>query len=300
MSKEEPRILIVDDERLNIDVLNGLLRDTYTIMVAMNGKQALQAAQSKYRPDLILLDIMMPEMDGYEVCRQLKADEATRDIPVIFVTAMSSGDDEAKGFDVGAVDYIAKPIKPIVTMARIKTHLELKSQRDYLSSLSIRDGLTGVANRHRFDVYLESEHQKAMAAQSPLSLIMIDIDYFKPYNDYHGYLVGDDVLKLVATTINSKMNNPKYLTARFGGVIFFCVLPDTEHNKMVSIGEVILDAVRALNIPHELSTVSDMLTISMGGITFVPQSDSQTEDAIAAVEDKLYRSKELGRNQMVN
>jgi len=294
------RILIVDDERLNIEVLNGLLKNDYTIMVAMNGKQALNAARSKYRPDLILLDITMPEMDGYEVCRQLKADELSRDIPVIFVTAMDSSDDEAKGFDVGAVDYITKPIKSMVALARIKTHLELKSQRDFLAALSMRDGLTGVANRRRFDEYLNSEQQKAQTAQSPLSLLMIDIDFFKPYNDYHGYLIGDDVLKLVASTIDLNMGNSDYLTARFGGELFACLLPDTEYKEMVSIGESTLEAVRALKIPHELSTIADTLTVSIGGISFVPQSYSHAEDAIAAVEEKLYHAKELGRNQFVN
>ena len=299
MKEEMPRILIVDDERLNIDVLNGLLRDQYAIMVAMNGEQALKAARSKYRPDLILLDIMMPEMDGYEVCRQLKLDETTRDIPVIFVTAMEGADDETKGFDAGAVDYITKPIKSMVTLARIKTHLELKFQRDYLSTLSMRDGLTGVANRRRFDAYLDRVHQKSLATQSHLSLLMIDIDFFKSYNDYHGYLIGDDVLKLIASTIDSKMRNSKDLVARFGSEVFACVFPDTEYDAMVSIGETILDAVRELRIPHELSTIADTLTVSIGGITFVPQSYSHPEDAVIAVEDKLYHAKELGRNQFV-
>jgi len=300
MNGEKSRILIVDDERLNIDVLNGLLRDQYTIMVAMNGEQALKAVRSKYRPDLILLDIMMPEMDGYEVCRQLKADKMTSDIPVLFVTAMDSVDDETKGFDVGAVDYITKPIKSTVTLARIKTHLELKFQRDELSKLSMRDGLTGVANRRRFDEYLDSEHQKAQTAQSSLSLLMIDIDFFKPYNDYHGSLIGDDVLKLVANTIDLKMVNSNYLAARFGSELFTCLLPDTEYKKMVSIGNSILESVRALKIPHELSTISDTLTVSIGGISFVPQSYSHAENAIAAVEEKLYHAKELGRNQFVS
>lgn len=300
MKNEKPRILIVDDERLNIDVLNGLLREQYTIMVAMSGDQALKAVRSKYRPDLILLDIMMPEMDGYEVCRQLKADKMTCDIPVLFVTAMNGVDDETKGFDVGAVDYITKPIKSAVALARIKTHLELKFQRDMLSMLSMRDGLTGIANRRRFDEYLINEHLSAQTEQSPLSLLMIDIDFFKPYNDYHGYLIGDDVLKLIASTIDSRMVNPDHLVARFGSELFACLLPNTEYKDMVSIGDSILESVRSLRIPHELSNISDTVTVSIGGISFVPEKYSHAEDAVAAVEEKLYHAKELGRNQFVS
>jgi diguanylate cyclase (GGDEF)-like protein len=300
MNEKLPRILIVDDERLNVEVLNGLLKDHYSIMVAMNGEEALKAARSKTKPDLILLDIMMPKMDGYEVCRKLKADQNTKEIPVIFVTAMNSADDETKGFDVGAVDYITKPIRTAVTVARINTHLELKSQRDYLSTLSMRDGLTGVANRRKFNEYLETEYQKALTEQSTLPLLMVDIDCFKSYNDCHGFLEGDDVLKLIAATIESKMESSTDLVARFGGELFTCLLPGRDYNDMVTIGETILDAIRALKIPHELSTVSDNLTVSIGGINFVPQSHSHVEDAIVLAEDKLYRAKESGRNRFVN
>ena len=300
MNEKLPRILIVDDERLNVEVLNGLLKDHYSIMVAMNGEEALKAARSKTKPDLILLDIMMPKMDGYEVCRKLKADQNTKEIPVIFVTAMNSADDETKGFDVGAVDYITKPIRTAVTVARINTHLELKSQRDYLSTLSMRDGLTGVANRRKFTEYLETEYQKALTEQSTLPLLMVDIDCFKSYNDCHGFLEGDDVLKLIAATIESKMESSTDLVARFGGELFTCLLPGRDYNDMVTIGETILDAIRALKIPHELSTVSDNLTVSIGGINFVPQSHSHVEDAIVLAEDKLYRAKESGRNRFVN
>ena len=295
-----PRILIVDDEPLNIEVLNGLLRDHYSITVAMNGEQALKAASSKTKPDLILLDIMMPEMDGYEVCRKLKADQNTKEIPVIFVTAMNSTDDETKAFDVGAVDFITKPIKAAVAMARINTHLELKSQRDYLSTLSMRDGITGVANRRKFNQYLDNEYQKALTEQSNLPLLMIDIDCFKSYNDYYGYLEGDDVLKLIAKTIESKMESSTDMVARYGGELFSCLLPVRDCNAMVTIAETVLDAIRALKIPHELSTVSDNLTVSIGGINFVPQSHSHVEDAIVLAEDKLYHAKESGRNRFVN
>jgi diguanylate cyclase (GGDEF)-like protein len=300
MNEKMPRILIVDDERLNVEVLNGLLKDHYSITVAMNGEQALKAARSKTKPDLILLDIMMPEMDGYEVCRKLKADQKTKEIPVIFVTAMNSTDDETKAFDVGAVDFITKPIKTAVAMARINTHLELKSQRDYLSTLSMRDGLTGVANRRKFNEYLDNEYQKALTEQSNLPLLMIDIDCFKSYYDYYGFLEGEDVLKLIAATIESKMESSTDMVARIGGELFSCLLPGRNYNAMVTIGETILDAVRALKIPHELSTVSDTLTVSIGGIDFVPQSHSHVEDAMVLAEDKLYHAIESGRNRFVN
>jgi diguanylate cyclase (GGDEF)-like protein len=299
MNEKMPKILVVDDERLNVEVLKGLLRDQYSIMVAMNGEQALEAARSETRPDLILLDIMMPRMDGYEVCQKLKADQNTKEIPVIFVTAMTSTDDETKGFDVGAVDYITKPIKIAVAKARIKTHLELKAQKDHLATLSMRDGLTGVANRRKFDAYFENEYQKALTEHINLPLLMIDIDCFKSYNDYYGYLEGDDALKQIAKTIESKMESSTDMVARYGGELFSCVLPVRDYHAMVAIAETILDAIRALKIPHEASTVSDNLTVSIGGINFVPQSHSHIEDAIVLAEDMLYHAKESGRNRFV-
>ncbi|MBF0188887.1 MAG: response regulator, partial [Magnetococcales bacterium] len=197
MSAKAFTLLIVDDERHNITVLGELLREEYNLMVAKNGKQALKLISSGKMPDLVLLDIMMPEMDGYEVCRNLKEDPVTRKIPVIFISAMSSEEDESKGFEVGGVDYVIKPFRPIVIKARIQTHLELKAHRDTLEQLSTLDGLTGINNRRKFDTFLSREWDSARRTGQPLSIILSDIDFFKQYNDNYGHTQGDTCLQQV-------------------------------------------------------------------------------------------------------
>ncbi|MDH3354623.1 MAG: diguanylate cyclase, partial [Chromatiales bacterium] len=201
-----------------------------------------------------------------------------------------------------AVDYITKPVNFTITHARIKTHIELKFQRDYLANLSLKDGITGVSNRRRFDKGFERAHENAIKSQKSLSLLMIDIDFFKQYNDYHGYLTGDDVLKTVATTIEeaieSMFNKTENLVARLDGKRFVCMLPNVAYEQMNSAGQLIINSVRSLNIHHELSTVSDVLTVSIGGVSFVPNRGDRLEDAIEGADEMLYRAKEQGRNRL--
>ena len=297
--KQTDKILIVDDERFNINVLNGLLSTEYKIMAATSGQQALKAARSKNQPKLILLDIMMPEMDGYEVCRQLKADEATRDIPVIFVTTMDQDDDEAKGFELGAVDYITKPIKPAIVLARVKTHMELKKQRDFLAEFSSIDGLTGIANRRRFDDYLAQEWQRSLRYQTSMSLIMMDIDHFKQSNDNYGHAAGDDCLKQVAHAISTAIKQPQDMAARFGGEEFVCVLPDTNSDGLQIVGDQIFAAVSELKIPHAFSTAAGILTLSLGGVSLKPEHNTSPQTIIEAADNLLYRAKKAGRNRFM-
>ena len=176
---EFPRILIVDDERQNIKVLTDFLRDDYKIMAAKTGLQALEAARSPNPPDLILLDIVMPDLDGYDVCKMLKQDDKTMHIPVIFVTGLGSTTEEVKGFELGAVDYIKKPFRPVIVKARIKTHIQLKRKSDLLDRLASIDGLTEIPNRRSFDAALEREIRRAYRNDKDISLILLDIDLFK-------------------------------------------------------------------------------------------------------------------------
>jgi PleD family two-component response regulator len=180
--QERSRILVVDDIPANIKTLNAILADDYNVIFATDWRKGLELAEQK-SPDIILLDIMMPDMDGYEICQRLKADVATREIPVIFITALDGEADEEKGLAIGAADYITKPFRPAIVRLRVANHLQLKLHRDRLESLTMTDGLTEIANRRRFDQHLDQEWRRCARMQTPLSAIMVDIDYFKAFND---------------------------------------------------------------------------------------------------------------------
>ena len=224
---EKQTILIVDDSPENITVLGALLRADYGIRVATNGDKALKIVDSDNPPDLILLDVMMPGMDGYEVCRTLKDNPLTRNIPIIFITAKCSEDDEVKGFERGAVDYVTKPFSPVIIKARVRTHLELKKYRDLLENTSYCDGLTAIANRRRFDEYYATMWSVSVRESLPLSLIMIDIDNFKRFNDGYGHQEGDACLIRIAQKLAASVRRKTDLVARYGGEEFVCVLPGT-------------------------------------------------------------------------
>lgn len=207
---------------------------------------------------------MMPDMDGYEVCRRLKQEEKTANIPVIFITARDQEEDETRGLDAGAVDYITKPFSLPIVGARVKTHLELKRHRDLLENLSSKDGLTGIPNRRRFDEMLKREWNSAVRKGNPLSLVMIDIDHFKAYNDNYGHWRGDDCLRLVAGALFSTPQRPGDFTARYGGEEFVSILPETDMEGALSVCRAMQKMIGALEIPHAFSTVAGHITISLG------------------------------------
>jgi diguanylate cyclase (GGDEF)-like protein len=294
------RILIVDDERHNIKVLTELLREEYKIMAAKTGEQALKAVQGPNPPDLILLDIMMPGIDGYEVCRRLKADSLSMHIPVIFVSALDASDDESHGFELGAVDYITKPFKPVVVKARVKTHIQLKQKSDLLERMASIDGLTDIPNRRNFDDTLERELRKATRNGSLLSLILMDIDFFKKHNDYYGHAEGDDCLRRVAKTVDACMKRASDFAARYGGEEFAVILPETDTDGAVHVAEKIRIRVAQLNISHAASDVADHVSISLGVATVSGSQDSSPVDIIKAADTFLYKAKETGRNRVVS
>jgi diguanylate cyclase (GGDEF)-like protein len=294
------RILIVDDERHNIKVLTELLREEYKIMAAKTGEQALKAVQGPNPPDLILLDIMMPGIDGYEVCRRLKADSLSMHIPVIFVSALDASDDESHGFELGAVDYITKPFKPVVVKARVKTHIQLKQKSDLLERMASIDGLTDIPNRRNFDDTLERELRKATRNGSLLSLILMDIDFFKKHNDYYGHAEGDDCLRRVAKAVDACMKRASDFAARYGGEEFAVILPETDTDGAVHVAEKIRIRVAQLNISHAASDVADHVSISLGVATVSGSQDSSPVDIIKAADTFLYKAKETGRNRVVS
>lgn len=295
---ERQKVLVVDDSEANIQLLSEFLSPICSVFFAMNGEEAIRLADT-LRPDIILLDVMMPGMDGYEVCRRIKANDSLKDIPIIFVTAMNDDDDEAKGLELGAIDYISKPINPAVVKARVKNHLELKRYRDLLERISLIDGLTGIPNRREFDIHLEEEWRRAGRNGEVISLIMIDIDFFKNYNDHYGHLAGDDCLRKVAKALVSTMKRPGDMVARYGGEEFACILPDTDTQGALNVAELLLNSVSALKIPHTASTVADHVTVSVGVATKRPDSESLYDDLIREADRMLYNAKNQGRNRIV-
>ncbi|MDA8383704.1 MAG: diguanylate cyclase [Betaproteobacteria bacterium] len=290
-------ILIVDDSPENLTVLGALLRTDYTIRVATDGEKALRIAQSGEPPDLILLDIMMPGVNGYEVCRRLKDDPRTESIPVIFLTAMTHERDEVKGFEAGAVDYITKPFSPVVVRARVRTHVELKCYRDFLVDTSYGDGLTAVPNRRRFEDYY-AHIWKAPGQTAPVALIMIDVDHFKPFNDHYGHQEGDACLRAIAQELSGALNRKTDLFARYGGEEFVCLLPGTEAEGALQVAERFRAAVLALAIPHARSPVGDWVTISVGVAAAGSCAELSPRELVAHADEALYQAKAAGRNRV--
>ncbi|WP_415718348.1 diguanylate cyclase [Maridesulfovibrio sp.] len=296
--KDKDSVLIVDDTPVNIKVLVQALKSSYRMRVANGGKDALSIAASDDPPDIILLDVMMPEMDGYEVCRRLKQNPQTMSIPVIFVTAMSDSDNEAFGLNLGAVDYISKPFSLPVVKARVRTHLQLKQRTDMLENMSMIDGLTGIANRRSFDQTLEQEWGRGRRNGSVLSLIMIDIDNFKAYNDNYGHGAGDECLRLVARAIQSSLSRSGDFVGRYGGEEFVVLLPECENDGALAVAENIRCKVEELNILHEFSGTADHITISLGVKSMLCEGENGAE-LLHKADQALYCAKENGRNRLV-
>ena len=292
-----PRLLVVDDQAINVQTLYQAFSGDHQVFMATSGAQALTACTAK-RPDLILLDVQMPGMDGYEVCRRLKAEEDTRDIPVIFVTAHNDETAETLGLDVGAVDFISKPINPKIVRARVRTHLTLKAQSDLLRRMVYTDGLTGVHNRRHFDERLSLEWSRALRSGAPLGVVMLDVDFFKRYNDRYGHQAGDDALRQVASALQSALKRPADLVARYGGEEFVCLLPETDLEGAISLGQDLRERVLSLAIEHADSSAHSHLSISVGACT-KPAGVTGTAEALLRQSDsQLYLAKSGGRNRV--
>lgn len=298
MNNDRPVVLIVDDSALNVQVLADVLQAEYQLKVANNGLDALKIAARAPQPDLILLDVMMPEMDGFEVCSRLKENSETENIPVIFVTARIDEQAEEHGLNLGAVDYITKPISIPITRARVRNHLRLKRQADLLEFTAMVDGLTGIANRRRLDEAIEAECRRAAREESPLSLLMVDIDHFKQYNDRYGHGGGDACLQAVARALSETVSRPGDLVARYGGEEFVLVLPDTDSDAARMIAERLRSNVAGLELSHPESGAFPFVTVSVGGATSLADSPLSPAALLAQADRMLYLAKESGRNRI--
>jgi diguanylate cyclase (GGDEF)-like protein len=298
MNRErQPRILVVDDEPGSIELLAGIFGDEYEIMFATEGEKALELALTA-EPDVILLDVMMPGIDGYEVCRRLKGDELTADIPIIFITACGDLEAESRGLESGAMDYIHKPFTASVVKVRTSNQIELKRGREELTRLSITDGLTQLANRRRFDEVMRREHARLARSGAQLSLLLLDLDHFKAYNDTYGHLNGDVCLRRVAAVIGGVIRRPADLAARYGGEEFVCILPETSFEGAVALAEMIREGVEGLAIPHGASGVADHVTVSLGVVTARCTAEMGVPAIITQADEQLYAAKAGGRNRV--
>jgi diguanylate cyclase (GGDEF)-like protein len=291
-------VLVVDDEPLNIKVLSQALSPWYRVKAATNGQDALKIASSDDPPDLILLDVAMPGMSGYQVCDQLKSNHVTRNTPVIFITARNSNEDEAYGLELGAVDYITKPFSLPIVMARIRNQLLLKIKTDMLEQLVSIDSLTELANRRRFDEVLEQEWRRCVRNGSPLSIIMIDVDFFKLLNDSYGHAAGDVCLKQIAQTLKSTTRRSSDTVARYGGEEFCAILPGITHKDAMQLAENMRHNVEQQQIPHPKSPLGPAVSVSLGVATALPELHALPTSLLSQADEMLYQAKTSGRNQV--
>lgn len=293
---QRQRVLIVDDEKFNRQLLSDLLLEEYEVSLAKDGEQALQCARNT-EPDLILLDVVMPGMDGYEVLRQLRTDERTADIPVMFVTGMSDEADETRGLAMGAVDYVLKPFRAAVVRARVRNHMNYVWQRKQLERDAFVDALTRIPNRRKFDQILDAEWKRACRLGKLLSLAMVDVDYFKPYNDAYGHGAGDTVLRRVAKEMCAALSRSYEFVARYGGEEFALLLPEISREEAIQAAERVRIVVETLRLSHGQSDISPVVTISVGGITMRPSLQTSTETMLELADKQLYLAKRSGRNR---
>ncbi len=297
--EDKAKILVVDDERLNLNVLSDLLRQDYKVILAKNANQALDRINAECPPDIILLDVVMPEMDGYTLLHKIKEQESTKNIPVIFITALDSKQNEAKGLEMGAVDYIRKPFHPSIVKARVKNHLTIARQRKLLEGLANLDGLTEMPNRRSFEIAVEKEWRRCLRSGDVISLAMLDVDCFKQFNDNYGHTAGDDALKHVADVLSKEMKRPADLAARYGGEEFVILLPETNAEGAKFAAERICKAVEDLCVPHGFSSAGQYLTVSIGGVTVTPSISSKPLDMTVGADSMLYEAKRSGRNMVL-
>lgn len=321
-----PVVLLVDDQAMVAEAIRRMLADETDIEFhyCQEPGQAVSKA-NEINPTIILQDLVMPDMDGYTLLKSYRGNPATSGTPVIILSSREDPKDKSHAFEIGASDYLVKLPDKIEMVARIRAYsktyllqlqrdaayLEMKKLQEQLTEsnkkleesnailqrLSTMDGLTGIANRRHFDSTLLTEWKMGMRQKTPLSLIMIDIDFFKKYNDGYGHQGGDDCLKAVAMALDEAVNRTGDFIARYGGEEFVVILPSTDSKGASVIAEQLRANVEAKHIAHAYSSVADHVSISLGIATMKPDSSATLESLIAKADGALYKAKEAGRNR---
>lgn len=300
-----PCILVIDDDPGIIRALTQILKGLAKVYFTTKGAEAAKLALA-CQPDLIMLDIEIPDLNGFEVCKLLKSDPLLSHIPILHVTAHTDLDTEALALSSGAIDFIHKPPHPAVVRARVSNYLAMKLQNDQLRMLSATDGLTGIANRRIFDETLHNEWLRTCRNNIPLSLLMIDVDHFKRYNDCYGHLAGDECLIAVAQLISSSIRRPGELVARYGGEEFVVLAPHCNAEQAVNLAEIIRTKIANQAINHEASDTEAVVTISIGVACSSAFEQGLTDninapeaiDLLKLADEALYNAKTLGRNRV--
>ena len=291
------KILIVDDSLVQATSLKSILESDYDVTIVQTANDGLQHASSG-NYSLILLDVVMPDMDGFMLLKKLQDEVITQHIPVILITSLSDIKNEQHGLTLGAVDYITKPFHPLIVKARVSTHIKLYQYRKQIEYQSMTDQLTGVANRRRYDRYSGIRWQEAVRLQVPFSICMFDIDRFKLYNDTFGHPAGDKVISAVAKTVSAYLQRSTDFFARYGGEEFVALLFGDSAEKAFSYLKKVRQAVEQLHIPHD-PAAGEWVTVSVGGVTVVPQRDSSYDAYLKIADTMLYDAKRFGRNRVV-
>jgi diguanylate cyclase (GGDEF)-like protein len=307
------KILVVDDSPTIRAALKALLeRMGHTVVEANDGKEALQMYRQD-RPGLVLIDVVMPVMDGYESARHMRETSADEWVPIIFLSSKEADQDLDRAIEAGGDDYLVKPVSFVVLNAKIRALQRLESMRTKqlemsrdlasanreLEKLSRQDGLTGIANRRYFDSYLVTEVRRAAREKAPVSLILSDVDHFKAFNDCYGHQAGDDCLRRVAAALSSAGRRPADLAARYGGEEFAMVLPGTVLDGAVDVAQAVSRVIGGLAIPHARSAVDQNVTLSQGVVSLIPEKESASENLIQHADQALYQAKQQGRNRYV-
>ncbi|MCT7564614.1 diguanylate cyclase [Aliarcobacter butzleri] len=296
MEFKKPTILVVDDMTTTLLLLHDLLKDTYEVKIAKSGTKALEILESPNDIDLILLDIEMPDINGYDVCKRIKNNETIKNIPIIFITGRTSQEDEEYGLNLGAIDYITKPFNKAIVKLRIKNYLNLKIKNDMLEKLSMYDGLTNIRNRRFFDETFEKTFNEIKRDKKSLAVLMIDIDFFKPYNDNYGHGQGDETLRKVAKALEKTIKRASDFVARYGGEEFVILLKNIDKTGLQTVANNLLNAVRELKITHEFSKIENYVTISIGASFYNSNSDITKLELLLKADETLYNVKNSGRN----
>lgn len=303
------QLLLVDDDPGMIQVMAKALTGLGRLRFATSGGQAL-AQMNEAPPDVVLLDADMPGLKGLDVCARMKRDPRLSEVPVIFVTGHTSPEDELRGLEAGAADFIAKPIREALLVARVRTQLRMKALTDELRAVACTDALTGAANRRSFDETLDREWRNALRQGQPLSLLMVDVDHFKAYNDFYGHQEGDECLRQISLALHQAVKRPTDMVARYGGEEFAVLLPGANSVGAEAVARRLAEELRLRALPHAKSSTASCITASVGICTFdrtgptvsdrpgaapSPISAPEPEDLVRAADVALYAAKRAGR-----